>query len=352
MLSESNLQRVVALALVAPVIAFMPTPTSAADTTATCHGLPATIEAAEGDVTGTDGDDVIVVTGKVRRVDAKGGNDLICLVDTSKLEGFHIYIYIDPGAGDDIVDASAAGARTSAGLGPGEDSFIGGARADSVFVGDRLSLGEVPAGPAGPFHVTTGAGNDYLAAMPAAIVDAHLGRGNDHVIFPQNFPLSAGSEIDFGAGEDSILFEDDHDTSRADHALLVDLNAETASWHGVKSIVRDAEDIGGYARRVRLVGNREDNILMGHGCDVLLKGGAGDDHMYLSSAREDATPYLDQCSPPPRMRAKGNAGDDYFQGGWRHDVFIGGSGFDSAFGGPGGHDRCDTEKSWGKGCRG
>jgi hypothetical protein len=345
--SMSTIHRVVALAMVTPVVALMPAPTSAADATAACHGLPATIEAADGDVIGTDGDDVIVLTGTVRRVDAKGGNDLICLVDTTKLEGFHIYINVYPGAGDDVVDASAAGARTSTVLGPGEDTFIGSVHADSVSVEYPSFPGEVVAGP---FHMTTGAGNDYVTLGSGAIVDAHLGKGGDVAIFPPDAPLGVDSEIDLGADQDGILFRDGI-TGYGDHSLLVDLGAATARWFGVTSVVRDAEVVAGYAARVRILGNREDNKLTGHGCEVLLKGGAGDDDLTLSSASE-ADPALSSCSPPPRMRAYGDAGDDHFHGGRRHDVFIGGSGFDSAFGGPSGHDRCDTEKSWGKGCRG
>ncbi len=75
--------------------------------------MPSTIEASTGTVTGTPGSDVIVVTGSVTQVSAEEGDDLVCLVGTSKLPGFHINIYVDPGEGDDLVNASEAGANTN-----------------------------------------------------------------------------------------------------------------------------------------------------------------------------------------------------------------------------------------------
>src|SRR3954452_876717 len=89
------LWKLVALVLVAPTVTLLPT--STAHAASTCLGVAATIESSAGNVTGTAGDDVIVVTGSARRVSAGDGEDLVCLVDTSKK------VIIDPGAGDDEV---------------------------------------------------------------------------------------------------------------------------------------------------------------------------------------------------------------------------------------------------------
>ena len=52
----------------------------AAAQAATCQGQPATLEATGGDVVGTPGPDVIVVSGSLTRVDAGDGDDVICVV--------------------------------------------------------------------------------------------------------------------------------------------------------------------------------------------------------------------------------------------------------------------------------
>jgi Ca2+-binding RTX toxin-like protein len=283
-------------------------------------------------------------------VDAKEGDDLICLVDTRKLPGFHSYIFIDPGAGNDVVDASAASARTSARLGPGADSFTGSAFADQISAGTGTSQpGGTPVGDPGPYQVTTGAGRDYLQVRPGATVDAHLGRGADGLVFSSSY-AGPDSRFDLGAGHDGAHFEDNWDEPGAgDTSLLVDLARDFATWHDMKSTLRNAEDIWGAAQRVVILGDRGRNTLSGHGCRVTLKGGRGDDRLRLSSARQDVAPDLENCSRTPRLRAYGNAGDDHLVGGRLHDVLIGGAGLDSAFS-TGGHDRCDTERRQGRGC--
>src|SRR3954468_13832274 len=106
----TTLHSTVALGVGACLMAIVPS--VSAHATGSCHGQPATIEASAGDVTGTPGDDVIVVTGTVRFVRAGDGNDLICLAGTTTES------YVDTGAGADRVDASEALAKTSVSLGP------------------------------------------------------------------------------------------------------------------------------------------------------------------------------------------------------------------------------------------
>jgi hypothetical protein len=340
-----RLRRGVALVLVAPVVSLLPTATAHA--AGICQGLPATIEGSTGTVTGTAGPDVIVVTGSVSQVSAGGGDDLICLIGTTQLPGFNIYISVDPGEGDDVVDASAAGANTTTNLGPGADSFTGSAFNDQVSAGTKVPLGET--GDPGPDQVRTGPGRDYLGVGSGDTVDAHLGKGVDTLIFASSY-AGPDSEFDLGAGSDGAGFADHwEDPGAGETSLVVDLTRDFVRWRGVTSTLRDAESIYGAALHIVLQGNREPNELTGHGCDVVIKGAAGDDSLRLSSAREDVAPEIGNCSPD-RLRAYGNAGDDYLSGGFRHDVLIGGPGLDSAFGGPGGRDRCEAERMWGKGC--
>jgi Ca2+-binding RTX toxin-like protein len=317
-------------------------PASTAHAASSCHGLPATIEGSVGIVTGTSGPDVIVATGAVRRVRAGDGDDLVCLVDTSKR------IYVDAGAGNDEVDASAAGARTETSLGAGANIFTGSAFADYVIAGTLAPSGTL--GDGGPDQISTGPGADGLAVNLGAVVDAHLGTGDDGVYleFASGVPVS---RLDLGAGRDAAGFEDPWDRPGAgETSLRVDLTHDLVDWHGATFTLQGAEDIRGAARRVVLLGDRHPNKLVAHGCDVVVKGAAGDDSLTLSSVTADVAPDIGSCSTS-RLRAYGNAGDDYLSGGRRHDVLIGGSGFDLAFGGIAGHDRCDAERMRGQGCK-
>ena len=305
------LSRALALALVVPMVILAPT--SSAHAASTCHGQPATIEASSGTVvSGTPGDDVIVLTGKVKRVLGGDGNDLICLVGTRNR------VLVDPGPGDDVVDASAARAGTVTELGQGADSFTGSVFKDSVYAGYSADPG--------PDQVSTGRGRDLLDVEVGDAVDADLGKGVDSVLFKESVGNYSGDTL-----------------------LLVDLKRHLVSWFGVTSTLRNAENITGAAQRIIFRGDRGKNKFHAHGCDVDLSGAAGDDFLSLVVGNSRGAAPAIPC-PPNRLRAYGNAGDDYLEGGARHDVLVGGSGVDSAFGGRDGHDRCEAELTWGKGC--
>ena len=260
-------------------------------------------------MTGTPGPDVIVVTGSVTQVSAEDGDDLICLVGTSKLPGFRIFIYVDPGEGDDVVDASAAGANTSTYLGPGADSFTGSAFSDYVTAGTPVCCPSVgTTGDPGPDQVRTGSGRDNLQVRPGDTVDAHLGKGVDSLGFFSvvrwtGQPVRPGRLARDGAG-----FADHwEDPGAGETSLVVDLTRDLVSWRGVTSTLRDAENIWGAAQHIVLHGNREPNNLTGHGCDVVIKGAAGDDSLRLSSATEDVAPGIGSllARSPAGIRQRG-----------------------------------------------
>ena len=322
-------------------------PSSSAHAAATCLGQPATIEASTGDVTGTPGGDVIVVSGDVRFVDAGEGDDLVCLAGTTKLSGRRT-IFVSTGAGTDQVDASAAGAATSSRLGPGMDSFTGSAFADYVQVGTPSASLDAPGDP-GPFTVTTGGGSDTLLLEVGAVVDADLGRGQDGMRF-RAAEGAQGSRIDLGAGQDSIAFEDEwEDEGAGETTLLVDLTRDVAEWHGVRSVLTGAENIRGVARRIRVRGDERPNAFYSYGCDVVFRGGAGNDRTSMRTiGAADTQPF--RCRPREVRKAYGNSGDDFLGGGRSHDVLVGGPGRDKAHGGPAGDDICIAEIVAGKGC--
>jgi hypothetical protein len=94
--------------LVPPLLGFVP---PAAQAAGTCQGQPATLEASGGTVTGTPGNDVILVTGRAD-VDALGGNDVVCVVGGTLVAG----------PGDDRVEMSG-NANQQTNLGPGDDWY-------------------------------------------------------------------------------------------------------------------------------------------------------------------------------------------------------------------------------------
>lgn len=310
-------------------------PGSPAHAAATCHGHEATIEASTGAVTGTSGDDVIVVSGTVAEVDSGEGNDLICLVGTSH------WMSISTGPGDDVVDASASGANSATGLGTGQNSFIGSEYWEVVSVGEEDSPGQGV--------VRTFGGKDQVQVEPGAVVDADLGTGQDYVDFTNSY-AGPGSVFDLGPGRDAIGFNEWYDAPDSGNtALIANLKAGVMTWRDVTSTIRGVEDMRATAKIVKIRGNERPNDLFAWGCEVDFHGKGGNDRMSLKPGQPDEQGF--GCSTYHK-RAHGGPGNDYFRGGYEHDVMIGGPGIDKAFGGGGGHDVCKAEILVGDGCRG
>jgi Ca2+-binding RTX toxin-like protein len=105
----------------------------------TCRGEAATIVGTGPTVTGTEGRDVIV-TASAGVVDALGGDDLICVTGPG---GSSNLLSVDAGAGDDVVDTTAAPANfyVTTVLGGGADTFAGGPASDTVYAGEQARTG-------------------------------------------------------------------------------------------------------------------------------------------------------------------------------------------------------------------
>lgn len=338
----------VTLALCVASLTLLP---GAAHAAATCQGQPATIEASSGAVTGTAGDDVIVVSGTVTQVDAREGDDLVCVVDTVQMDA---WLEILAGPGDDAVDATAAGARVAADLGAGSDSYDGSPFVDFVGLSpSRHTYGA--AGDVGPDDVTAGGGEDLLGVVPGVVVHADLGPGDDHVEFATTY-TGPGSTFDLGAGRDSLRFEDDYDAidGPGDTTLRANFRSEVLVWRGVQSVLRGAEDLSAVARRIVVGGDAEANEIHTTGCHITLKGRGGDDRLFMRISHSgDEMPF--RCGKNNKKgswRALGNGGDDLLHGGNQHDVLIGGPGRDVADGWKRGDDICNAERTKGKGCKG
>ena len=94
----------------------------------TCQGRPATLVGAlDQQVSGTEGPDVIVSNG-ASRVDALGGDDLICITGTPITDANAARaVSLQAGAGNDRVEADTPGWGTVTTLGPGADTYTGSA---------------------------------------------------------------------------------------------------------------------------------------------------------------------------------------------------------------------------------
>jgi Ca2+-binding RTX toxin-like protein len=314
--SPAVLAALAALAVLVPTPAqdvAIAAPTSTAEV-ATCQGRPATIEATGGDVVGTAGPDVIVVSGSLTRVDAGDGDDLICVIGNTG------QVTIAAGAGADSIDSTAAGYWTEATLGPGADHFLGGLQWDMV----------TTAGDASPDTVTTGGGHDQLVVTPGTPVDADLGPGPDRVIYRAHRG-DAPSSLDLGArrGRDLLVVE-----GRGD--LHVDLRRHVLLWRGIRTTVHHVESVSGAGDDVVVLGDGDDNFFYLTGCNVDLYGRAGRDVLSQNARRQ----------PPGcqrrRARLYGGSGDDELLGSAGDDTLIGGSGRDTAHGRRG-IDRCVAE---------
>ncbi len=168
---------------------------------ATCNGLAATMVGTPGStVTGTDGSDVIVTNGAVR-VDAGGGDDVICTTASVDNE-FDSAVVVMAGDGNDLVDRRGDADPLATGfadLGTGNNIFYGSAARDSV------------SSNAGPADVlSTGDGNDavfldYAGTVTTEADAVDLGAGDD--VLSLNTGFSTGLTLSGGPGTDSLSLE-------------------------------------------------------------------------------------------------------------------------------------------------
>jgi len=293
-------------------------PPTAYAAAATCQGRPATIEGNTGTVLGTAGNDVIVVTDDVHRVDAGEGDDVICVVDNNTAR-----LIVLAGAGADLVDTTAAASYSSSLMGTGTDTFVGGKQPDQVV------LEYDPAAPTAIDVVRTGGGADSLGSHSAP-VDADLGPGDDNYTagFTEGQP---GSRVLLGEGYDRISLDDEG----AD--LHFDLRTGTLLRRGVQSMVTGGDEVYAVGPEVWIRGTRTANDLTVLGCKVTLYGGGGHDELLHVGGSE---PKCDKR----RARLYGQGGPDALGAANGDDVLIGGAGKDRANGG-GGRDRCVAEKT-------
>ena len=275
-----------ALAGLALVLSASVTCTSAEAATPMCQGqAPTIVELEDGQVVGTDADDVIVLQTDKEDfspfIDAAAGDDLICLFGT--LQG----------------DESGEGGAVVVG-GEGDDSLlVKGFNNDDVLILDSSTE---------RIDVSLRFGDDEVRLMGAAgtgEINAGLDGGRIKVI---------GDEVRLDLGERRL---------KVDSSFDYTLTGFTRAFAS--------------GRRVVMHGDGRANVLTAEGCRTTVRGRDGNDILKASvnTSFEDCTPR--------GAHLFGDRGDDRMVGTVRGDVISGGAGRDKANGGQG-IDTCAAEK--------
>lgn len=248
------------LALAAAGLTAMPASQAA---TPTCHGKVATMVFGDGnnDVTGTNGDDVVILGGGDDVYhDDNGGDDTICA-----------------GPGNDWVGATSPGADLID-LGQGNDwaqawfqsRVIAGSGNDAVIAADNT----IARGGAGRDELKSEGGSPRLIGGP----------GDDHFMIGLSAPTTFG-----GRGTDSVGFW------FGDDPVRVNLARGTASSPGAGDMrLLGVENADGTAHADVIRGNSVGNVLRGNGGADRIYGGRGRD-------RANGGPGRDFCVAEVRV---------------------------------------------------
>ena len=248
----------------------------------TCHGEAATIVGTGRPVRGTEGRDVIVL-GTSHEVDALGGDDLICL--SQDVDPYYTQ-EIDAGPGNDTVDATTASTDVFVvtTLGPGADTFVGGAAHDWVHAGDAADPVQ-PGSDVDADRVETGSGDDEVHSGSSGGVDHDviaLGNGDDS-LFLGTSQLAGDAAFDGGEGDDPLRFRLGTEEVTVDQATgTLTSAAGTAALTSFASVTIDA---GTGTVHYRGTPGADSLAVRTEGAPVLdLATGAGKDQVVLEPA--------------------------------------------------------------------
>lgn len=251
------MRHLVSVLLIPPLLALG---APAAHAAGSCQGMPATIESSGGTVTGTPGDDVILVTGRAD-VHALEGNDVICVVGGT----------VDAGPGDDRVEVTGPANGTfleTAYLGPGDDRYT-----STGYGYDQVDAGQ-GGDSTGRDTISTGDGHDSVASGVVAqpnsdVIDLGPQGGSLTVLLP------AGSDVRASGGVP--------DATEAS-ALTIEAAADdTASWSVQLSgqVSRAGASVGTFT------GFSSTRLELGPNTPVTVRGSAGVDRLSLQGGVPD-----------------------------------------------------------------
>ena len=372
----------------------------------TCQGQAATIVGTPGgQMVGTEGADVIV-TNDATRVDALGGDDLVCATGASG-------IIVVLGAGADTFTASNGGSHTIfAGTADGTDTeadvirssgyglvisgMAGQPNADTidlafgevVWSGIQTAPGAVSVGTDGILGIRSAKGDVTMDAKGTVTgadtvltwtgqfdrlvftTSAEYGRftfrgtsGTEHVkvdaptTYDRDIALRGGKDsyesnslggkatrIKGDGGRNQLLLElGSHGRVRAD----LSRSRVTATKGGVESSirVRGFDDLIVTAKRADVIGTNRANRIGVIACRTTVKGTKGRDDLYVDSRYRGVGSWVTPRCATYRSTLFGGPGNDSLSGSYpSNDRLIGGPGKDSVAGGFAGRDVCQGEK--------
>lgn len=283
-----------ALAGLIPVLALLVAP-PASGSGETCRGRAATIVAAGGDVTGTEGPDVVVITGPAF-VDTLGGDDVVCVAGEApthpdEAPSSASSAFVDAGTGDDVVDTTAAKGRPAwVTLGAGSDRFEGGAGREKVSggVGDALFGLHQDSEPDVMF---SGGGEDWVDSGTAGVANADvvdLGGGDDDLRYDGTWV--AGGSVTGAGGADLLRLSVTGASAVVDNAVgrFEDQGRTTASWTAFENFYVVPGDQT--PRALTFVGSGADETLDFYGnIRLTARFGAGNDMLTIPAVLTDGS---------------------------------------------------------------
>lgn len=263
------------------VLGVLGVPGSATAEPVMCQGEAATVVLTDDGVTGetTAGHDVVAVFG-AHSVDALGGDDLVCVWGA--------------------LPATDGGGGTTIRGGPGHDAFA----------------------------ARTSRSPDYLDVRGMESLQIWMGGGYDELRLTN---IRGGGRIDAGAGRGLLRMYDFGDVNLDMEDEVLELDGGAGDYVSLRFY--DAFATGD---RVRLTGERHQNILRAVACQATFAGGRGDDTLRASTASDGG------CAPRG-ARMLGMRGQDLLIGSSLNDVLLGGPDGDRADGRLG-VDRCEAER--------
>ncbi|WP_295627339.1 calcium-binding protein [uncultured Nitrosomonas sp.] len=308
-----------------------------------------TVNLVAGTASGGDGNDTLL---GIENISGSSHNDiLIGDANSNTLKGNKGNDTLIGGDGFDTVDYSDASAKVTVNLvtgvasgGDGNDVLNGieaiiGSNFNDTLIGangdgNTLSGGsgnDTLMGGDGGFNVLDGgSGNDSLLGGSFSNYLSG-GEGNDSLVGGEgNDTLTGGLGNDIltggnGWGRDSAYY------SGASSAVVVNLANGTASGGDGSDILKGIEDIWGSFYDDTLIGDTNNNFLMGFDGKDTLVGGAGDDYL-LGDAGSDSLIGGDGFDLLfggfGNDALNGGSSDDYLSGESGNDTLVGGSGDD------------------------
>jgi Ca2+-binding RTX toxin-like protein len=311
----------------------------------------------EGNITGTDGDDVLIGTGDADIMKGKGGFDIVHGLDgNDKVQG---------GDGDDAVYGDKGNDKVWGEA--GNDYVVGGLGDDTIDGGDGLDR-------AGFFDAAAGAHVSLLLQGTAQ----DTGMGMDVLLNVENLSGSLHNDLLIGdeqdnwlwgstEGDDTLVGNGGDDLLNAglgDHRLQGGSGVDTVKIDdnsqgvfpngvtldlGVQAVAQDSglgmmtltgiENLSGTTLGDTLIGSSKANVLAGADDSDALSGGGGRDALYgdgfVDAPSVSGTSGSITFTPWADENEFFSGGDDTLDGGVGADTLVGGIGQDQLTGGTG-----------------